>query len=67
MEFAEIARYYYFFEEFEVPFNDGVIEMKDVLRAIDDQAVPTALNPRAVLYLFSCVDNVYNPALNMPG
>lgn len=36
LEFAEVARYYYFFEEFEVPFNDGVIEMKDIMRAIDD-------------------------------
>jgi len=25
LDFAEVARYYYFFNEFEVPFNDGTV------------------------------------------
>jgi len=26
----------YYFAEFEVPFNDGLIKEKDLLRALDD-------------------------------
>lgn len=59
IEWAEVIRYYYFFEEFEVPFNDGQLQLKDILRAIDDQSVPTQLNPATCKDMFAVVGKPY--------
>lgn len=34
--FFEIARVYYFFQEFNIPFDDGLLLKKDMIRAIND-------------------------------
>jgi hypothetical protein len=40
-----VAHLYYYFTEFELPFVDTSINKKDVIRAIDEGALPTTLNP----------------------
>jgi len=55
MDFLQIARIYYYFSEYEVPFVDGVLEKKDLVRAINDQVTPTFFTP-------SLVDTLFNAA-----
>lgn len=45
IEFVEVAHLYYYFVEFELPFNDGVMDRKDVIRAIEEGSLPTTLTP----------------------
>jgi hypothetical protein len=46
--FFEIARVYYFFQEFNIPFDDGLLMKKDMMRAINDQMVPHDISPLVV-------------------
>jgi len=41
---VSVAHLFYYFTEFSLPFDDGVIGKKDVLRAIDSGALPTTLS-----------------------
>lgn len=45
VEFVGVAHLFYYFTEFSLPFDDGMIGKKDVLRAIDEGVLPTTLNP----------------------
>lgn len=36
LSFLEIARIYYFFSNFDIPFSDGQLTKKDLLRAVTD-------------------------------
>jgi len=56
LEFFEIVRIYHFFEEFEIPFNDGILLKKDIIRAIDDQAVPSILSIKVVNEMFDALE-----------
>jgi len=56
LEFFEVVRIFHFFEEFEVPFNDGILLKKDILRAIDDHAMPSTLTPLVVSSMFNSIE-----------
>jgi len=39
-----VAHLYYYYVEFEVPFRDGNINKKDIIRAIEEGSLPTTLS-----------------------
>jgi len=56
--FYKITRIFYIFAKFEIPFVDGYLEKKDVMRALDHQTVPSNISPNQVDVMF---DGVLNP------
>lgn len=45
IEFVGVAHLYYYFTEFDLPFNDSKIDRKDVIRALEEGSLPTTLTP----------------------
>jgi len=45
VDFVGVAHLFYYFTEFSLPFDDGIINRKDVLRAIDEGVLPSTLSP----------------------
>jgi len=59
--FFEISRIYYFFQEFNIPFDDGYLQKKDMLRAINEQNVPQEITPFVVNVFFEAIANPDQP------
>jgi hypothetical protein len=45
IEFIGVAHLYYYFVEFEVPFNNGLMDRKDFIRGIEEGSLPTTFSP----------------------
>ena len=50
LEFIQVSHIYYYFNQFDMPYNDGQISKLDFLRVIDEQSLPTSLNPMSPLF-----------------
>jgi len=46
VEFIGVAHLFYYFTEFSLPFDNGIIRRLDVSRAIDEGVLPTTLTPK---------------------
>lgn len=53
LEFLLVAHLYYYFSEFEIPFKNGMIIKKDVIRAIDEYVLPTTLSAADVNAIYA--------------
>lgn len=58
VQFVGIAHLFYYFTEFSLPFDDGIINRKDVMRAIDEGVLPTTLTPKQVIDMFEGLEEM---------
>ena len=49
---------YFYFSAFELPFLDGYLNRKDVLRAIENQQLASSLTPNVVNSIFDNDDKM---------
>jgi len=52
VDFLGVAHLYYYFTEFSLPFDDGAIDKKDVLRSVDQGVLPTTLTQKQINEMF---------------
>lgn len=57
-EFVGVAHLFYYFTEFSLPFDDGIIGKRDVLRGIDEGVLPTTLSPLQISDMFEGLDEL---------
>jgi len=48
-----VAHLFYYFTEFSLPFDNGIIRKQDLLRGIDEGTLPTTLSPLEVEGMFN--------------
>ena len=62
LQYLEISHLYYYFHEFDIPFNGEAISKKQVLKAIENEVLPSSLTPRVINHIFEDSEELEFPA-----
>jgi len=52
------AYIYNYFSDYELPYNDGIVEKVDFIRSVQDGMLPYIYNPLVVEMIFTDMDSM---------